>query len=638
MKRWGIRARVLLLALAPSVLILFTLVIYFTYTRIAEVDVSLAQQGISVARQLAPGAEFALFAGDRAALRRMTDAAARESNVSRIRITDAKGRELAHSGGDGERADGSEIIEFEHPVFETRIAADIPEQLYVPGAPTIVGQITVTMSRRAAQSEQRRLLAIGLVLGLVCMLGAVLLAMVIGNGVIRPIRMLAGAMRDLGRGRQVAPLAVSAGGELRTLQEGFNEMSARLHASTQQLQARIDAATRALFAEKETAEQATAAKSRFIAAASHDLRQPLHAIGMFTATLERRSRGSELERVVDDLAEAVAVMDQLFDSLLDISKLDAGVLRPEPAPIRLARLFAQLDAEHREVAALKNLKLRFRPTSAMVLADELLLHRLLGNLVANAIRYTNEGTVMICGRCRGDAIQVEVRDSGIGISSEHQDEIFREFYQIGNPARDRSLGLGLGLAIVSRIARLLGTEAFVRSAPGRGSVFFLRLPRAPEGERPRVTPVIPDDMSRTPMALPVLVIDDDRVVLAGSRALLEDLGCRVTTVADATGAESALRAIDDPPVLVFCDLWLSDERSGIALLRKLAAMADVPIRGILVSGDTRPETMELAKEAGFTLLHKPVSPARVRAIVTQFASSTRSAARVLEGIHEDSCR
>jgi two-component system, sensor histidine kinase len=636
MKNWGIRARVLFLALAPSVLILFTLVSYFTYTRIAEVDVSLAQQGLSVARQLAPGAEFALFAGDRVALQRLTDAAAREANVSSIRIADAGAHELARSGADRDQADASEIVDFAQPVFATRMAADIPEQLHVPAAPTTIGQITVTMSRHGARAEQKRLLAIGLVLGLACMLGAVLLAIVIGDSVIRPIRALAGAMRDLGRGRRVPPLAISAGGELRTVQQGFNEMSTRLRASTQELQARIEAATRALFAEKETAEQATVAKSRFIAAASHDLRQPLHAIGMFTATLERRSRGSDLESVVGDLAQAVAVMDQLFDSLLDISKLDAGALRAEPKPIRLARLFAQVEAEHIEAAGRKNLRLHFRPTSAAVVSDELLLHRLLGNLVANAIRYTSEGTVMICARRRDDGIRVEVRDSGIGISSEHQDEIFREFYQVGNPARDRSLGLGLGLAIVSRIARLLGTEVLVRSAPGRGSVFFLRLPRADERDVSPVAPEASSDMYRTPIAVPVLVIDDDRVVLAGNRALLEDLGCRVTTVTDAASAESALRSIDDPPVLVLCDLWLSDERSGIALLRKLAAMTDVPIRGILVSGDTRPETIQLAKEAGFALLHKPVSPARLRAVVTHFASTRR--ASVPEGCDEDPSR
>jgi signal transduction histidine kinase/DNA-binding NarL/FixJ family response regulator len=517
MKNWGIRARVLLLALAPSMLILLTLVAYFTYARIAEVDASLARQGRSVARQLAPGAEFALFAGDRAALQRLTDAAAREINVYAIRITDADRRELARSGAEGERIAEAELAEFTEPVFETRLPTDIPERLYAPAAPAMIGQIAVTMSRRAAEAEQRRLLTTGLVLGLACMAGAVLLAMITGDGVVRPIRTLADAMQRLGTGESVAPLAVSGGGELRTLQEGFNDMSARLRASTQELRARIEAATRALSMEKETAEQATAAKSRFIAAASHDLRQPLHAIGMFSATLERRSRGTELEGVVDDLVRAVAVMDQLFDALLDISRLEAGALHASLGQVPLAPLFAQLNAEHRELALRKGLVLRFARTHATVVSDELLLHRLLGNLVLNAIRYTSRGSVLVCARRRADAIRIEVRDSGIGISPAHQKAIFREFYQVGNPARDRDRGLGLGLAIVSRIARLLGSEVLVRSAPGRGSVFFLDLARAGATTLAPVVapPIVGVWQEKLPVA--VLLVDDDLVSLAGGR-------------------------------------------------------------------------------------------------------------------------
>jgi signal transduction histidine kinase/FixJ family two-component response regulator len=620
MKHWGIRARVLFVALVPSVLILFALVTYFTHARIAEVDVALAQHGLSVARQLAPGVEFALFAGDRAALQRMADAAAREAGVASIEITDARGQVLSRSrriAGD----EPLEVIQFTHPVRETRLAVDIPEQLRASAGPAVVGEITVAMSRSAAHDEQRRLLMIGLVLGLACMAAAVLLATVIGDSVIRPIRALADAMTGLGRGPSAPPLAVSEGGELRTLQEGFNEMSARLQDGTRELQARIDAATRALSAQRDTAEQATNAKSRFIAAASHDLRQPLHAIGLFTGALERRTTGTELEGVVGDLAQAVAAMDRLFDSLLDISKLDAGSLRAEPKAFRLARLFAQLEAEHLDSAAQKGIVLRVRPTSAVIVSDELLLQRLLSNLVANAIRYTSVGTVLVCARRRADALQIEVRDSGIGIAPDKQDEIFCEFYQIGNAARDRNLGLGLGLAIVARIARLLGSEVLVRSEPGRGSVFFLRVPLGrladDEVQDRRTVASAPGAPSTT---LQVLVVDDDELVLAGQRALLAEWGCRVTAVSTTHGAEAALAGLGSQPVLVFCDLWLSDQRSGIDLLRNLAVRTDAPISGILVSGDTRPETMQLAKASGYLLIHKPVSPAKLRAIVQHFSA------------------
>jgi signal transduction histidine kinase len=621
-RRWGIRARVLFLALTPSVLILLSLVTYFTYTRIAEVDVSLAQHGRSIARHLAPGAEFALFAGDRAALQRLTDAAAREADVESVTITDAQGQTLARSGPRALPA--AESVRFTQPVMETRLATvDLPEQMHAANAPAKIGEVTVEMSRSATQAQQRRLLLNGLALGCAGVLLAVALAIAIGNSVIRPIRGLAGAMAKLGRGSRVAPLPTAGGGEFRTLSDGFNQMAARLQADARELEGRIEDATRALIEQKDTAEQATSAKSRFIAAASHDLRQPLHAIGLFTATLQRRTEGSELEAIVDDLAQAVAVMARLFDSLLDISRLDSGTLHAESRPFQLDRLFAQVAAEYFDAADKKGLRLHVRPTHAVVVSDELLLHRLLANLVANAIRYTNEGTVMICGRRRDPDILIEVRDSGIGIPPDRQKEIFEEFYQVGNVARDRSLGLGLGLAIVSRLARLVNTQVAVRSAPGRGSVFSLRVPRGEEADV--VAPAEQPEVIEEPQAssLAVLVVDDDPLVLSGHRALLEELGCIVKTAEDGRSAQAALATFVDKPVLIFCDLWLPGGRNGIEVLRALAALTNAPISGILISGDTRPETIQTAKAAGYPLLHKPVSPAKLRAVVTHFAWTTR---------------
>jgi signal transduction histidine kinase/CheY-like chemotaxis protein len=626
MKHWGIRARVLFLALAPGALILFTLLIYFTYTRIAAVDTALARQGVSIARQLASAAEFAVFARDRVALQRLADAAAREENVSTVHIRDAAGHELARSTGERAITETEKLVAFAYPVVETRLSTDIPERLHVPDQDAI-GEIVVSMSREGAQAEQRHLLAIGLALGFGCMIAAVLLAMVIGNGVVRPIRGLAQALRDLGAGARVPPLDVSGGGELRALNEGFNEMVGKLAAGTEELQARIAAATRELSEQRDTAQEATAAKSRFIAAASHDLRQPLHAIGMFTAALERRTAQSDLAPVVAELAQAVAVMDRLFDALLDVSKLDAGTLHVEPRSVRLADLFAQLEAEHLEAAAQKDLSLRFRDASLGVVGDELLLHRLLGNLVANAIRYTDEGSVLVAARRRGADVLIEVRDSGIGISPEHREAIFGEFYQIGNPARDRRLGLGLGLAIVARIARLLGTEVHVRSAPGKGSTFSLRLPIAAHDDTFHASTALParvlDDAD---VSMSVLIIDDDPIALAGSRTLLTELGCSVRAATGVPGAEAEMTALRDAPLLVLCDLWLSDDRSGIGLLQRLRRLARAPFCGVLVSGDTRPETIQLATDAGFALLHKPVAAARVHAIVAQFAERCRSVA------------
>ena len=637
MKHWGIRARVLFLALAPSVMILFTLVAYFTYQGIREVDISLSERGKLVARRLSVGTEFAIFAGDRAALQRLTDAALREADVSSITVHDGQGSELARSDAPI-RSQADTLLSFVEPVIQTRLAAgDFPEQAQSSGAPAKVGEIAVVMSRETAVAQQQRLLFSGLALGLAGLIVAITLGLLIGNAVIRPIRRLANAMVELGHGRHVLPISTSGGGELTTLAEGFNRMAARLQADARELEMRINAATHELMVQKDTAEQATQAKSRFVAAASHDLRQPLHAIGLFTSSLQRRTAGTELQPLVADLATAVASMDRLFNSLLDISRLDSGALQVESRPFPLDRLFAQIAAENHDAALQKQLHLRVRCTGAVVASDELLLHRILTNLLANAIRYTHTGSVMLACRYRGNRVQVEVRDSGIGIAPEKHDDIFLEFYQIGDAQNEQHVSLGLGLAIVSRLARLLGTRVVVQSSPGRGSVFSLCLPRGEPEASTTVDDAAPTGYALSGPALQVLVVDDDPLVLAGNRALLEEFGCEVRTTANGHGALAALAGYGDRAVLVLCDMWLGNDENGIDLLRKMDNLTTARVSGILISGDTGPKTQMAAIEAGYPLLHKPVAPARLRAVVMNFAWKLREL--TASGPHdEDSAR
>jgi len=626
-KSWGIRARVLFLALLPSAMILVSLVGYFTYARIAEVDAALAQRGVALARQLAPGAEFALFAGDRAALQHLTDAAAREADVATVMITDKDGKPMATSrSGSGHAA--ADLVTFTQPVIPTRLpAAEFLEPSQPAEAAAPIGEVTVVMSRLAAVIEQHRLFGFALALGAASMVLAVALATIIGEGVVRPVQRLARAMAALTRGDSVGPLPLSSGGELRTLDTGFNEMAARLQASTRELQERIEAATRELSEQRDTAEQATRAKSRLIAVASHDLRQPLHAIQLFTATLQRRVDEPELQNVVADLERAVTMMERLFDSFFDISRLDAGTLRAEPRAFSLQHLFAQLHAEHCDAAEQKRLRLHIPATDVVVMTDELLLHRLLGNLLANAIRYTPKGAVLLCCRHGRDhnEVRIEVRDSGIGIARERQRDIFQEFYQLAPPQQGPTAGLGLGLAIVERLAALLGTQVELRSAPGRGSVFRIRLPRGEPGALAVSEALAIVTQPHEGPRLPVLVVDDDPLVLAGNRALFTERRCDVTTANDIASAEAALAQLGTAPLLVLCDFWLGDEQRGVDFLRRLSTLTTAPVSGILVSGDTGPEPSRAAKELGIPLLQKPVSPAKLRAVVTHFALRLRSA-------------
>lgn len=262
-----------------------------------------------------------------------------------------------------------------------------------------------------------------------------------------------------------------------------SQLTAALDENRRELEERIREATAELAFKKEEAERASTAKSRFLAAASHDLRQPLHALSLFAADLQRQVKSGNtggLERVSEQIAASTSVLGELLDSLLDVSRLDVAGIRTESAPFAVQSVFQRLADSYRRPAQAKKLTLRFRPTDRHVFSDITLVERLLANLISNAIRYTPEGgRVLVAARRRGDQLRIEVRDSGIGIAPEHQAAIFAEFYQVGNTAREQSKGLGLGLSIVDRLAHALNTPISLCSQPGAGTTFSVTLPLCP---------------------------------------------------------------------------------------------------------------------------------------------------------------
>ncbi|AXS78793.1 ATP-binding protein [Dechloromonas sp. HYN0024] len=263
----------------------------------------------------------------------------------------------------------------------------------------------------------------------------------------------------------------------------MSTMTAELAASHDHLEERIRAATVELAGQKDAAERANTAKSRFLAAASHDLRQPLHALSLFSADLQRQVRHgrtpTELPRLAEQIAASTSMLGELLDSLLDISRLDVAGIKPDRRPFPLQPLFERINNSFRRAAADRNIALRFRPTELWANTDPLLVDRMIANLVSNALRYTSPGgRVLVSARRRGDQILIEVRDSGIGIAREHQAAIFAEFYQVGNTAREHNKGLGLGLSIVDRLARALDIQVALRSRVGEGTTFSLRLAAA----------------------------------------------------------------------------------------------------------------------------------------------------------------
>lgn len=268
----------------------------------------------------------------------------------------------------------------------------------------------------------------------------------------------------------------------------MRDMAEELAASHDQLEARVREATAELSLRKEQAERASHAKSRFLAAASHDLRQPLHALSLFAADLQHQARAAgsgDLAHLADQISASTAGLGELFDSLLDISRLDVAGIQPALVAFALGPRLERLVAAHRRAADENDIRLHFRPSGLWVRSDPVLVERMVANLIANAIRYTPRGgRILVAARRRDRHVVIEVRDNGPGIAPEHQAAIFNEFYQVGNPAREQGKGLGLGLSIVDRLARALGSEVRLRSAPGRGTTFGIELPAARPAETP----------------------------------------------------------------------------------------------------------------------------------------------------------
>ena len=292
----------------------------------------------------------------------------------------------------------------------------------------------------------------------------------------------------------------------------------------------------ALRASKAEADRANLAKSKFLAAASHDLRQPMQALLLFQSVLEGKLASNPgARRVTESMGQALGGMRMLLDSLLDVSRLDAGLIIPKPVAMSVMTLLERLNAEYHAQAIAKGLRLRVVGTNATVLSDPVLLERILRNLIENALRYTEDGKVLIGCRRAGDRLRIEVIDTGIGIEPTHQADIFEEFVQVGNPERDRAKGLGLGLAVVKRLARLLGHDVSLRSVPGHGSAFCVAVHLISQPVHHGWHKVEPANEDTRGL---VLVIDDEAMVRMGLQAMLEGWGYRVLTAGSVEEAVS----------------------------------------------------------------------------------------------------
>jgi two-component system, sensor histidine kinase len=371
-----------------------------------------------------------------------------------------------------------------------------------------------------------------------------------------------------------------------------------------------------LRAQTELAEQASAAKSKFLAAASHDLRQPLHALGLFVATLRERVTNNEVRPLVGHIEQSVAALGGLLDVLLDLSRLDAGVVEPQVRNVNLAHLLGQLAGEYEPQASAKGLSFDCRGSDVVAQTDPVLLETILRNLISNALRYTEKGGVGIECRREGERVRIEISDTGIGIAPEHHRDIFREFFQLQNPERDRTKGLGLGLAIVERLNLILGQRIELRSAPGQGTTVTLNLPagdpaRAQSMIEPAVESLVGDHVPIT-----VLVIDDEAAVREAMRVLLEGWGYRV---AIAASFDEALAMLEHAPDAIIADYRLRKEQTGVEAVYEIRRRFGSDIPALIVTGDTAAERFGEISASDFALLHKPVLAGKLRAFLRNAA-------------------
>jgi signal transduction histidine kinase/CheY-like chemotaxis protein len=428
-----------------------------------------------------------------------------------------------------------------------------------------------------------------------------------------PIRALVTGAARIGGGDLGQRISITSGDEFEILGAQFNSMATQLQDSYATLERKVDERTREL-------ELANLAKSRFIAVASHDLRQPLHALGLFVAQLRGYVPSIEGRALVERIDGAVVNMTELFTALLDISKLDAGVLVPNLTEFPVAHLLDRMDATFAAVARAKGLSLRVVASSAWVRSDIILLERILQNLVSNALRYAAHGGVVVGCRRRGGLLRIDVCDSGPGIPKDRQRDVFGEFYQLVGPRQDRHAGLGLGLAIVDRLCRLLAHRIELTSTPGKGSRFAIFVPLAVDRGEVAAPLSHPQSSLNLPAGKLALIIDDDAMNLESLRGLLASWGCRVASAATCEEALVRLAADNAVPDIIISDYHLSNGTTGYEVIARLRDSFGPSVPAFLMSGDTAPERLREASASGFALLHKPVPPMKLRLMLNRLLS------------------
>ena len=409
---------------------------------------------------------------------------------------------------------------------------------------------------------------------------------------------------------------------------GFGRENSRQFRESLRIRTENVALLESLAAEKKLVEQAlqearfaSESKSRFLAAASHDLRQPLHALTMFLGTLSFHVTSDDARRLLRRIKDTAVVLEEQFNSLLDLSKFDAGAVVAQLAPFRVDRLIERVVDAFRPEAEAKHLQLEVIAGPIVAESDSILIERVLHNLVGNAVKYTTAGSVTVQVSPRAGEILIEVRDTGRGIPEEEQKRVFEEYVQLANPARQRRHGVGLGLAIVRRIDTLLGLRVSVSSTVGVGSVFAFYLPLAAPQATPAPVEVLSVDASSFRTSSSIWILDDDQDVVEALQEQLVVWGAKVQAFATPAAVLERLRSGADPPHWILTDDMLGSDLAGLETAQLLADEFGF-VKVCLITGNTEPKRLAQLRDSGFPLIIKPAQPeALIRVIRDPLAAA-----------------
>ncbi len=629
----SLRLRILVVALFPLLVAVGLFAAYFAHRGVSKAEADLASQGRDAARHLAEAVAYDLFSGNLPNVKKLLDYERATRDIPAIGIHDGQ-RWLMISGSiaylpalkagtpPGHWRQGTHLF-FSHPVRQgSSPGPDGDPYLELPEPDGRRSYILVALDRATVEQTRSQIgLAAAGMAGLSILL-ALVLAWRLAGRVSQPLQAITRTVAMLADGKLDVRNPVISPGEIGQLENGINSMAEALEESQRTLERRIQDATAELRGQKQAAEAAVQAKSRFLAAASHDLRQPLHALSLLVTALRERVREEEAKRLAEHIEASAAAMETLLNALLDLSRLDAGVVETRPVCFPVSRVMKSVERQFAPLAQEKGLGLTVHPTSLWAYSDPALMERILANLVSNALRYTDKGRVLVgARRVRKDWIRLEVWDTGKGVPEEFKARIFEEYFQLENPERHRDKGLGLGLAIVARLAQLLGGSVGVRSQPGRGSCFDFRVARCAPAlqQQAAILPASPGFALPLENAL-VAFIDDDEAILAAMVEVFDHWGVALAAGEDADQVRDELEALGRKPDIILCDYRLRDGVTGIDAIRTLRAAFGEHVPAALLTGDTAPDTIQAIKASRLPALHKPLKPAKLRAFLTHLLS------------------